>query len=206
MTKPHPVIQKQKVVVTGGAGFVGSHIVDALIKKGFEVHVIDNLSNGKKEHVNTQAVLHVIDITDLQAITPIFAGSSFVFHLAALPRVQYSIDHPQETNTVNVEGTLNVLTASQQAGVKKLIFSSSSAVYGDQDVLPLSEDLPAMPQSPYALHKYIGELYCRLWSIFTHFPRSHSAISTYMVQGMTRTARMHWLLASFCINGFRANR
>lgn len=156
--------KKIKVIVTGGAGFIGSNLTDALVKKGFDVHVIDNLSGGKKENVNKKAKLHVLDITDIKAIQPIFKNASFVFHLAALPRVVYSIEHPLETNTVNVTGTLNVLIASKNAKVKKVIYSASSSAYGDQKTMPFTEDLPANPKSPYGLQKYIGELYCKVWS------------------------------------------
>jgi nucleoside-diphosphate-sugar epimerase len=154
----------KKVVVTGGAGFIGSNLVDALLERGFAVHIIDNLSGGKKENLNQKAVFHLLDITDLEAIKPVFRDAEYVFHLAALPRVQYSIDHPLETNKVNVEGTINVLSAAAEAGVKKLVYSASSSAYGDQLKMPLTEDMPAMPISPYGLQKYIGELYCRIWS------------------------------------------
>lgn len=156
--------KKIKVIVTGGAGFIGSNLTDALVEKGFDVHVIDNLCGGKKENVNKNAKLHVLDITDIKAIQPIFKNASFVFHLAALPRVVYSIEHPLETNTVNVTGTLNVLIASKNAKVKKVIYSASSSAYGDQKTMPFTEDLPANPKSPYGLQKYIGELYCKVWS------------------------------------------
>jgi nucleoside-diphosphate-sugar epimerase len=156
--------KKIKVIVTGGAGFIGSNLTDALVEKGFDVHVIDNLCGGKKENVNKKAKLHVLDITDIKAIQPIFKNASFVFHLAALPRVVYSIEHPLETNTVNVTGTLNVLIASKNAKVKKVIYSASSSAYGDQKTMPFTEDLPANPKSPYGLQKYIGELYCKVWS------------------------------------------
>ncbi len=154
----------KKVLVTGGAGFIGSNLVDALVERGFEVHVIDNLSNGKKEYVNRKAILHVLDIVNLDSIKPVFAGADYVFHLAALPRVQYSIENPAETNKTNVEGTLNVLIASAEAKVKKFIYSASSSAYGDQDTMPLNEKMTPAPKSPYGLQKYLGELYCKLWS------------------------------------------
>lgn len=154
----------KKAVVTGGAGFVGSHVVDALIKEGFAVSVIDDLSGGKRENVHKDATLHVVDVRDSKAIVPIIAGSEFVFHLAALPRVQYSIEYPEETNSVNVGGTLAVLKASKDAGVKRVVYAASSSAYGNQETLPLSEDVPPQPLSPYALQKYVGELYCRVFS------------------------------------------
>ena len=153
-----------KVVVTGGAGFIGSHLTDALITKGYDVHVIDNLSGGNKEHVNSKAVFHQLDIRNLEDIKPVIAGSTYIFHTAALPRVQYSIEYPSETNEVNVTGTLNVLIAAKEGGVKKVVYSASSSAYGDQKTMPLTEDMTASPLSPYGLHKYIGELYCRVWS------------------------------------------
>ena len=154
----------RKVIVTGGAGFIGSNLVDALIERGFEVHVIDNLVNGKIENVNKKAILHKLTITDLYSIKPAFTGAEYVFHLVALPRVQFSIEHPIETNRTNVEGTLNVLIASHETGVKKFIYSSSSSVYGDQPALPLKETMAPLPKSPYGLQKYIGELYCKVWN------------------------------------------
>ncbi len=154
----------QKVVVTGGAGFIGSNLASALIERGYEVHIIDNLSGGKRENVNPEAVFHEKDIRNLEEILPIFEGAKFVFHLAALPRVQYSIEHPDVTSEVNVMGTQNVLIASSQAKVLRVVYSASSSAYGDSDILPLHERLPASPKSPYGLQKYVGELYCKLWS------------------------------------------
>jgi nucleoside-diphosphate-sugar epimerase len=156
--------QKRKAVVTGGAGFIGSHIVDALIEKGYTVTVIDDLSGGKRERVNPNATLHVVDIRDKEVITPLFAGADYVFHLAALPRVQYSIEHPIETHEVNVNGTLNVFLAAKEAGVKRVVYSASSSAYGDQATLPLREDMLPAPLSPYGLHKFIGEHYARVFS------------------------------------------
>src|SRR3989338_11691499 len=153
-----------RVIVTGGAGFIGSNLADALVERGFDVHLIDNLSGGKKENINKKAKFNLIDIVDLESIKPIFKGVDYVFHLAALPRVQYSIENPAITNKANVEGTLNVLIASHEAGVKKVIYSASSSAYGDQKIMPLKESMPASPKSPYGLQKYLGELYCRTWS------------------------------------------
>lgn len=157
-------IKKEKVVVTGGAGFIGSHITDALVDEGYEVHIIDNLSNGKKENINPKAVFHKADICDYKKIASIFKGAKYVFHEAALPRVQFSIENPLESNDANVVGTLNVLVASKEAGVKRLVYAASSSAYGDPIKLPLIETMPANPKSPYGLQKYIGELYCRLFN------------------------------------------
>lgn len=153
-----------KVVVIGGAGFIGSHVTDTLVEKGYNVHVIDNLSGGKKENVNPKAIFHKVDIRSLEDSKPIINGAKYVFHLAALPRVQFSIEHPIETNEVNVDGTLNVLVASKEGGVKRVIYSASSSAYGDQKTMPLVETMTPMPKSPYGLQKYIGEQYCSLWS------------------------------------------
>ncbi|HYC34554.1 MAG TPA: NAD-dependent epimerase/dehydratase family protein [Candidatus Paceibacterota bacterium] len=153
-----------KSIVTGGAGFIGSHVADALVDLGHEVHIIDNMSAGKEENVNPKAILHKIDIRKLSEIKPIFKGTDFVFHLAAMPQVQYSIEHPEETADININGTQNVLIAAQKAGVKRLIYSASCAAYGDQEKMPMIEtDLPR-PKSPYGLQKYVGEHLCRLWS------------------------------------------
>lgn len=152
-----------KVIVTGGAGFIGSHLVDALIEKGFEVIVIDNLSTGKKENINSKADFFREDIRDLEKIKPIFQGADYVFHLAARPRVPFSIEFPHEAHTNNALGTLHVLMAARDAGVKKMVFSSSSSVYGYQDKLPFHEEMATLPRSPYAFQKFIGEQYCRLF-------------------------------------------
>lgn len=153
-----------KVIVTGGAGFIGSNAVDALLEKGHEVHVIDNLSGGKQENINPKAVFHKADICNLEEIRPLFVGVDYVFHFAAMPRVQYSIEHPLETNTVNMGGTQNVLIAAHEAGVKKLVYSASSSAYGEQDTMPLVETMLPKPVSPYGLQKYVGEHMCRIWS------------------------------------------
>lgn len=140
----------KKVVVTGGAGFIGSHLVQALKQGGYEVLVVDLKIGG--------------DIRNTEALTKTFAGAEYVFHLAALPRVQYSIEHPEETSQTNIEGTLSVLVAAHSAGVKKVIYSASSSAYGNQAVMPLVETMQAHPISPYGLQKYVGELYCRMFS------------------------------------------
>ena len=154
-----------KVVVTGGAGFIGSHIVDALVGRGDEVHVIDNYAAGRfDERTNPRATYHEEDIREYDTLAPILEGAELVFHEAALPRVQFSIEHPLDTSSVNIMGTINVLRAAHLGGVKRLVYAASSSAYGDQAILPLSEDLPPMPKSPYGLQKHVGELLCRMWS------------------------------------------
>lgn len=157
-------ILNKKAVVTGGAGFVGSHVVDALVSEGFDVHVVDNLTGGKKENVNEKATLHEVDIRDYEKLLPILNGAQFVFHLAAVPRVQYSIEHPDETNDVNIRGTLSVLRAAHAGGVSRLVYAASSSAYGNQETMPLVETMMPNPLSPYGLQKYVGELYAKVFA------------------------------------------
>ncbi|MBU6415149.1 NAD-dependent epimerase/dehydratase family protein [Patescibacteria group bacterium] len=154
-----------KIIVTGGAGFIGSHLVDALIERGArDVHVIDNLSTGKKEYVNPKAILHKLDIRDYDAIFPVFQGAQFVFHLAALARIQPSIQDPKTAHDINATGTLNILLASSKNKVRRVIYSASSSAYGNQTEMPLHEDMRPQPLNPYAAQKYFGEIYCRMFS------------------------------------------
>lgn len=154
-----------KMIVTGGAGFIGSSLVDAWIARGDEVHVVDNYAAGKRDdRINPKATYHDVDIRDYDKLSPIVEGAQFVFHEAALPRVQFSIDHPLESLSVNVMGTANVLRAAHEGGVKRVIYASSGSVYGDQDRLPVTEDMQVAPNSPYGLQKYMGEMLCRNWS------------------------------------------
>jgi len=151
------------VLVTGGAGFIGSNLVDALVNRGLRVRVIDNFSTGRKEQVNSRAELTTADIRDLDSIRAAFTGVDCVFHTAALPRVPLSIERPVETHLVNVVGTLNVLVAARDAGVRRVVYSGSSSVYGNQAHLPLREDMAPKPLNPYALQKLAGEEYTRLF-------------------------------------------
>ncbi|XOB42177.1 MAG: NAD-dependent epimerase/dehydratase family protein [Candidatus Nealsonbacteria bacterium] len=153
-----------KILVTGGAGFIGSNLVDKLIEKDHKVIVIDNLSTGKKENLNPKAKFFNLDLRDFEKIKPIFEGVDFVFHLAALPRVPLSVAKPRETNEINITATLNTLVAAKDAKVKRFVYSSSSSVYGIGNDLPLKENMTPSPISPYALQKYVGELYCRIFS------------------------------------------
>lgn len=153
-------MSQEKVVVTGGSGFIGGHLAFQLAEEGFEVHVVD----AKKGSPDSRIHFHEADIRDFQKIAPLFSGARFVFHTAALPRVQPSIQDPRTTHDINVNGTLHVLLAARDAGVTRLVYSASSSAYGNQDSLPLHEDMAPRPMSPYALQKYIGEMYCRLFS------------------------------------------
>ena len=155
--------ESRLVLVTGGAGFIGSNLVDALIDRGLRVRIVDNITTGSRRQVNPRAELFEADITDIEAIRPAFAGVDCVFHVAALPRVPLSIEKPVETHMVNVIGTLNVLLAARDAGVRRVVYSGSSSAYGDQPRLPLREDMTPNPLNPYALQKLTGEQYTRLF-------------------------------------------
>jgi UDP-glucose 4-epimerase len=152
------------ILVTGGAGFIGTNLVERLLLDGHTVSVVDDLSNGKRERVPAEVTFHKVDICERQALVDAMKGSEVVVHLAALPRVQYSIEFPFEAQRVNVEGTLSVLEAARQAGVKRVVYAASSSAYGDQEEMPLKETMPAAPKSPYGLHKYYGEGLMKLWS------------------------------------------
>lgn len=154
-----------KYIVTGGAGFIGSNLVEALVLSGCEVVVIDNLTAGKKEHIHPQASFRQLDICESPtALEHAFGGADGVFHLAALPRVPRSFECPVETMEVNLIGTQKVLEATRKAGVRRLVFASSSSVYGNQTELPLREVMTPEPLSPYAIQKLAGEHLCRIWS------------------------------------------
>mgnify|MGYP003627509051 FL=1 len=158
-----------RCLVTGGAGFIGSNLVDKLIDDGHEVIIFDNYSTGKKENVNPKAKFFLVDISHQpsfkdKTMEEIMTGVDVVFHLAAKARVQPSIENPIEYHNTNVNGTLNMLDACRRYGVKRFIFSSSSSVYGDVEQLPTPEEHELNPMSPYALHKLQGEQYCKLFS------------------------------------------
>ena len=152
-----------KCLVTGGAGFIGSNLVDALIDDGNEVIVIDNLSTGKRLFVNDKAEFVYRDLRKFDEIALLFRDVDYVFHQAAMARVQPSIEDPAPYHDNNVNATFNVLLAAKNAKVKHVVYASSSSVYGGSKKA-LTEDMTANPMSPYALQKYIGEEYCRLFS------------------------------------------
>jgi nucleoside-diphosphate-sugar epimerase len=156
-----------KYLVTGGAGFIGSHIAGELVRKGHAVRVIDNFSTGKRENISSfldEIELVEADIREFKACRKVVEGMDFVLHQAALTSVPFSIEDPLLTNEVNITGTLNLLLASRNAKVQRLIFASSAAVYGDDSRLPKTENMEGLPISPYALSKRVGEMYCRLFS------------------------------------------
>lgn len=154
-----------KAIVTGGAGFIGSILVDYLITRGDQVVVVDDLSTGKIENLNRGAGFYLRDISDYKRAEPAFwGGADVVFHLAALPRVPFSFKEPFLTNRVNLGGTLNVIALATKYKIKRLVFSSSSSIYGNQTVFPLKEDMKIDVLSPYALQKYAAEKYCQFLS------------------------------------------
>jgi UDP-glucose 4-epimerase len=153
----------KKVIVTGGAGFIGSNLVDELIKQEIEVIILDDLSTGKKENINPKAKWFNISLQNLNTDL-YFKGVDVVFHLAALARVQPSIEDPITYNTANVDGTLKVLYYAYKAGVKRVVYSASSSCYGNATIFPTPETHSKNPLSPYGLQKYIGEEYCKMFS------------------------------------------
>ena len=156
-----------KYVVVGGAGFIGSNIVDKLVEQNHEVVVIDNLSTGKRENINPKVRLEYMDISDPKQdknITEVMKGADSVFLLAAKARVQPSIENPVEYETNNTIGTLNVLKCASDAGVRRVVYSASSSAYGNTDKLPSVESDPVNPLSPYGAQKYYGEVMCKMFS------------------------------------------
>lgn len=159
--------KKPLCLVTGGAGFIGSNLVDGLVAKGYRVRVLDNLSTGKKE--NLASAMARIDFLkgDLRSdrdLQKAVRGVSYVFHLGAIPSVPQSVAQPLETNEINVTGTLKLLLASKKAGVKRLVFTSSSSTYGETSRFPTREEDPMRPEAPYGASKIMGEYYCQVFS------------------------------------------
>lgn len=162
-------MKNKKVVVTGGAGFIGSHLAEELAKNN-EVIIIDNLSTGKIGNIQHLLELDNVsfikgDVRDLELLKKSFENADYVFHQAAIPSVPRSIKDPISTNEVNVNGTLNVLIAARDCDVKKVVYASSSSVYGDSPTLPKKESMLPNPLSPYAVSKLTGEYYCKVFSI-----------------------------------------
>lgn len=165
-----------KSVITGGAGFIGSNLAHYLCHQGHEVTVIDNLSTGSTENLlpeyseseneppPNQITFVKGDVRDRVLMTELLQGADFVFHQAALPSVPRSIDDPWTSNDYNVNGTLSVLLAARDAGVRRVVYAASSSVYGNTEILPKVETMKAWPLSPYAISKHVGELYCRVFN------------------------------------------
>jgi UDP-glucose 4-epimerase len=157
-----------RYIITGGAGFIGSHLVDSLYGN-HEIVILDDMFSGKMDNIrhhlgNDQVVFIRGSITDFKLISHLFEGADGVFHQAAITSVPLSINNPIATNEVNIRGTLNVLLAAKNLGVKKVVFASSSSVYGDEPVSPKKETMIPDPKSPYAISKLTGEYYCRVFS------------------------------------------
>src|SRR6202041_473926 len=155
-----------RYLVTGGAGFIGSNIVDELVRRGQEVIVLDDLSSGREENlaaVRDKINLRIGSITDLAAMQSACAGADYVIHLAARTSVPRSVANPVETNHVNIDGTLNVLVAARDARVRRLVFAASSSAYGETPELPKQESMPSAPISPYGVTKLAGELYAQVF-------------------------------------------
>ena len=158
-----------KYVVVGGAGFIGSNIVDKLVEQNHEVVIIDNLSTGKMENINPKATLCKVNIDDtdtetIECLVNCMKGTDTVFLLAAKARVQPSIENPVEYETNNTIGTLNVLKCASDAGVRRVVYSASSSAYGNTEKLPSKETDPINPLSPYGAQKYYGEVMCKMFS------------------------------------------
>ncbi len=156
-----------KYLVTGGAGFIGSHLTEELLKEGHEVIVVDNLSEGSRDNLpldNPNLKFYEDDIMEVIMWEHLFKDVDVVFHLAAITRPQESIDDPKIYNRVNVEGTLNVLIAARDMGVKRVVFASSASIYGEQYIYPCLETATPNSMSPYGLQKFMGELYCKLFT------------------------------------------
>ena len=156
-----------KYVITGGAGFIGSNLVERLVKEGNEVHVIDNFSFGKLENCNKKAHYYNIDLSqksNFNQVKEVCKNADSVFHLACIARVQPSIKNPVEYEMNNTISTVNILKASVESNVRRFIYSSSSSVYGNQTNLPLKEDFKTNPLSPYGAQKLYGEILCKTFS------------------------------------------
>lgn len=155
-----------RYLVTGGAGFIGSNIVDELVRRDHDVVVLDNLSTGKEENlkvVRKKIEVRNQSITDLPAVQSACKGADYVIHLAALASVPRSVQNPLETNCVNIDGTLNVLLAARDSKVRRFVFAASSSAYGEATDLPKTESMPSSPISPYGVTKYVGELYAQVF-------------------------------------------
>ncbi len=161
-------MNSKKVIVTGGAGFIGSHLAEELAERDYQLIILDDLSTGKMENIEQLLKRDNVrfvqgSVTNLHLLQGLSQNVDYVFHQAAIPSVPRSIRNPKASHSVNITGTLNVLLAARDSGVKKVIYASSSSVYGDTPTLPKVEDMVPNPQSPYALTKLVGEYYCNIF-------------------------------------------
>ena len=155
-----------RVVVTGGAGFIGSHVVEELLRRGSTVVVVDDLSNGREAHLaGMKGPLELArhSITEIEPLHKAFRGADYVFHLAARTSVPRSIADPIESNRINIDGTLNVLVAARDAKARRIVFAASSSAYGETPALPKTEAMRPEPISPYGVTKYVGEIYAQVF-------------------------------------------
>ncbi len=153
-------------LVTGGAGFIGSHLAEELLRRGHRVRVADSLITGKRENLSVIKAAEFLegDLADAAFAERACAGMDYVLHQAAIPSVPKSVEDPITSNRANITATLNVLVGARNAGVKRLVYAGSSSAYGDTPTLPKREDMPPSPKSPYALQKYVGEQYCQMFT------------------------------------------
>jgi nucleoside-diphosphate-sugar epimerase len=153
-------------LVTGGAGFIGSHLSEELVRRGHRVRVADSLITGKRSNLDHIKGIDFLegDLADISVAQKAVQGCDYVLHQAAIPSVPRSVKDPLTSNRANVDATLNVLLASRDAGVRRLVFAASSSAYGDTPTLPKHEEMPTSPLSPYALQKVVGEEYLRLFT------------------------------------------
>jgi UDP-glucose 4-epimerase len=157
-----------KALVTGGAGFIGSHLCEALLADGHEVHVVDNLATGRRANLHhlrnePRLFVHELDVNDQARLVPLMAGTAQVFHLAGLADIVPSIERPLDYARANVDGTLSVLEAARAAGVRRFLYTASASCYGAQPPCPTPESAPCQPQYPYALTKHLGEQAALHW-------------------------------------------
>jgi len=153
-------------LVTGGAGFIGSHLAEELLRRGHRVRVVDSLVTGKRRNLDHLPAVEFIqgDLSDAEVARRAVAGMEYVLHQAAIPSVPRSVHDPMTSHQANVTGALNILVAARDAGVRRLVYAGSSSVYGDTPTLPKREDMPTKPLSPYALQKLVAEQYCQLFT------------------------------------------
>jgi nucleoside-diphosphate-sugar epimerase len=160
-------MEKSTVVITGGAGFIGSHLAARFVELGHRVRVIDNFSTGRSENLEPVADRVEVfegDVNDPRITSAALEGARWVLHQAALPSVPRSLRDPLASHRANADGTLALLAMAREKGVERFVYAASSSAYGDTEVLPKTESLPANPKSPYAVSKYTGELYCRVYA------------------------------------------
>jgi UDP-glucose 4-epimerase len=193
-------------LVTGGAGFIGSHLVDALLARGDRVRVLDDLSTGRRENVAGGATLLEGSVADDAVVARAVDGVEVVFHLGALGAVARSVADPRASNVANVDGTLNVLTLARDAGVRRVVFASSSSVYGGAGQIPTPESAPLRPRSPYATTKLAGEWYTRIFAEL--YPIETVALRYFNVYGPRQRAASTYaavipLFASALLTGAR---